>query len=506
MGHGKVEYDVWTLAGNIDSDVATSACIRVKGAEKELLGTNRYSKKIEGATAQIEEIAEERKKLRYEELIGEATERVEEAQAELDREKAKAEEKIRDAEKELEQAENEINKAEKELKEQTDTAQTKFQKAEEEWQTQEKQYHYKKEEAEKEFTKAEEQREELKAQKETLQKQLVVLQEAESNADIGTKPVIQAQIAQIQLGIEKLEGGMQDIDTAIQTGKQELASGRKQLDNAKQTLETEKKKAQNEIEKGKQKIAEAKQEIQNGRKELEENRKEFETTIAEAQDKLEEAREKIQEIKYPKWYIQDREEVLQGYNELVQEAESIDNISRVFPIIFFAVSTLMSLTSMTRMIDEERTQIGTLKALGYGKIKIAQKYIFYATEATVVGNLLGIGVGFYILLPIIVSACLTGYSVPDATILLDWKIAVVGFCLSIVCIVGGAIYTISRRLKDAPAELMRPEAPKPGKRVLLEKVPWLWKHFSFIQKVTLRNTFRYKKRFLMAIIRYLWSY
>ena len=491
---------------NIDSDLATSACIRVLGAEKEFLGTSRYDKKIQEASTQIEAIAEERRKLRYEELIGEATDKVEEAQQELDGEKAKAEDKIREAEQEIDQAEKDIAKAEKEPKEQENKASTEFEKAETEWKKQEEQYNTKKAEAEDGFSQAGEQKANLEKQKETLEQQLSLLQEAEKKVDAITKPILQAQIAQVQAGLKEVNGGITTIDTMVQTGRQELANGRKQLDQAKQTLETEKKKAEKEIENGKQKIADAKQEIQEGKQELADNRKEFETTIAEAQDKLDDARAKIQEIKYPKWYIQDRKDVLQGYNELVQEAESIDNISRVFPIIFFAVATLMSLTSMTRMIDEERTQIGTLKALGYSKAKIAQKYVFYATEATVAGNLFGIGVGFYILLPIIISACLTGYSVPEAMILLDWKIAIVGFLLSVICIVGGAIYTIARRLKDTPAELMRPEAPKPGKRVLLEKIPWLWKRFSFIQKVTLRNTFRYKKRFLMAIIRYLWSH
>jgi len=405
----------------------------------------------------------------------------------------------------LEQAENEITKAERELKDQTSKANSEFKKAEDEWTKQEQQYNEKKKEAEKDFQQAEEQIATLKAQKENLQKQLSTLQEAESKADAVTKPILQAQIAQLQAGITELDSGIQTAESTVQKGKEELASGRQQLDKAKQTIQNEKKKAENEIGNGKQKIADAKQEVQEGKEELEKNQKEFEETIAEAQEKLDDAREKIQEIKYPKWYIQDREDVLQGYNEIVQEAESIDNISRVFPIIFFAVATLMSLTSMTRMIDEERTQIGTLKALGYGKAQIAQKYILYATEATTVGNLLGIGIGFYVLLPIVISACLTGYSVPKAMILLDWKIAMIGFALSVICIVGGAIYTISRRLKDVPAELMRPEAPKPGKRVLLEKIPWLWKRFSFIQKVTIRNTFRYKKRFLMAIIRHLWS-
>ncbi|MDF9824037.1 putative ABC transport system permease protein [Breznakia sp. PF5-3] len=204
-------------------------------------------------------------------------------------------------------------------------------------------------------------------------------------------------------------------------------------------------------------------------------------------------------VPYPTWYIQDRETANIGYSAWIQESNNIDNISRIFPIIFYAVATLMSLTAMTRMVDEERTQIGTLKGLGYSKSKIASKYISYAMLATLIGTILGVIIGFYFLTNIVVSLCSTGYSLPKHAILFDYKIAFIGIAIAIICIVGGAVYASYEKLRLVPATLMRPEAPKQGKRVLLERVTFLWKRLSFTQKVTLRNIFRYKKRFLMTI-------
>ncbi|MDQ0362402.1 ABC transporter permease [Breznakia pachnodae] len=201
-----------------------------------------------------------------------------------------------------------------------------------------------------------------------------------------------------------------------------------------------------------------------------------------------------------KWYVQDRSEANDGYNSWIVFAENIDNITTVFPPIFFAVATLMSLTAMTRMVDEERTEIGTLKALGYKKSQIASKFVLYASLATIIGTIIGIFVGFELLTNVILNICLDEYVLPLLSVKYDWMLALFGFAISMVCIVGGAIYASQKKLRDVPATLMRPEAPKSGKRVFLERITFIWKRLSFTQKVTLRNIFRYKKRFLMAIV------
>lgn len=208
---------------------------------------------------------------------------------------------------------------------------------------------------------------------------------------------------------------------------------------------------------------------------------------------------KSSKIEKPTWYILDRESN-SGYVSFIQDSESIENIGKVFPAVFFIVATLISLTSMTRMVEEERTQIGTLKALGYNKIQIASKYIIYASLACIIGGVLGMCIGFVILPTIIWKMYMMMYQMTDVVLEFNWLYGGIGLCLILVCIVGATIYSIQKELQETPATLMRPKAPKMGKRVLLEKIPFIWKRLSFSRKVTVRNIFRYKKRVLMTII------
>lgn len=208
---------------------------------------------------------------------------------------------------------------------------------------------------------------------------------------------------------------------------------------------------------------------------------------------------KSSKIEKPTWYILDRESN-SGYVSFIQDSESIENIGKVFPAVFFIVATLISLTSMTRMVEEERTQIGTLKALGYNKIQIASKYIIYASLACIIGGFLGMCIGFVILPTIIWKMYMMMYQMTDVVLEFNWLYGGIGLCLILVCIVGATIYSIQKELQETPATLMRPKAPKMGKRVLLEKIPFIWKRLSFSRKVTVRNIFRYKKRVLMTII------
>lgn len=205
-------------------------------------------------------------------------------------------------------------------------------------------------------------------------------------------------------------------------------------------------------------------------------------------------------IETAKWYILDRNSN-EGYVGFIQSTKSIANISQVFPIVFFAVAALISLTSMTRMVEEQRTQIGTLKALGYNQFQIINKYILYASLASIIGGISGMCVGFATLPQIIWMLYMMMYQItPKAILSFNWKYGTIGLLLICICIIGATIYSAIRELKETPAALMRPKAPKAGNRVLLEKIPFIWKHLNFSHKVTVRNIFRYKKRFLMTII------
>lgn len=221
--------------------------------------------------------------------------------------------------------------------------------------------------------------------------------------------------------------------------------------------------------------------------------------LEEAEKDIEVSKEKLADIKKPDWYILNRNQNV-GYVSYLQETDRIANISKVFPVVFFVVAALISLTSMTRMVEEQRVQIGTLKGLGYGKVQIASKYIIYATLATVIGGIIGMTIGFYLIPNIICDMYGMMYTLPEAILEFNTQYAVVGMLVACFCTVGATIYSCLKALVHTPASLMRPKAPKPGKRVFLEKIPFIWKHLNFTKKVTARNIFRYKKRFLMTII------
>lgn len=260
-------------------------------------------------------------------------------------------------------------------------------------------------------------------------------------------------------------------------------------------LNKTKKSTYSQIESAKNEIEQSKQEVQTGKEELEKQRQEFEEKIQDAENKLIEAKEKISDIENPEWYILDRTANV-GYTSFIQDTESVENIGKVFPVVFFIVAALISLTSMTRMVEEQRTQIGTLKALGYNKLQIAGKYILYASLACIVGSILGMCVGFIILPKIIWKMYEMMYQITDINLNFDFYYGGIGLILISLCIIGATIYAVMKELVNTPAILMRPKAPKMGKRVLLEKIPFIWKKLSFTRKVTVRNIFRYKKEFL----------
>ncbi len=246
-------------------------------------------------------------------------------------------------------------------------------------------------------------------------------------------------------------------------------------------------------------VATATDKLKDAEKEFNKQKEEVNKKIEEAEGKLIEARDEISKIAKPTWYILDRE-ANSGYVSFIQDTKSIANIGKVFPVVFFIVAMLISLTSMTRMVEEQRTEIGTLKALGYNKFQIASKYIIYASFACIIGGILGMCVGF-VTLPLIIWKMYTMmYQMTPIVLNFDWFFGGTGLVLIYACILGATGYSIRKELKETPASLMRPRAPKMGKRVLLERINFIWKRLKFSQKVTVRNIFRYKKRVLMTII------
>jgi putative ABC transport system permease protein len=521
LGSGKIDYYVYIAKNNIKAnEVYTKLYIKVKNSEKYTTSSKKYEDYIAKIKDDIEQIKEERQNARHDKLVDIASAKVEEAENKLNTEKQSAQEQIDQAQQkidngksEIEKAENELNTSQKEAETQFASAYNQIQTAKETIAENEKQLIIKEQEANQQFNELETQKQELQTQLETVVNTLAQLEtqynQIKDNSEIPEeqKQALVSQIKNLEQSKQTVQDGITKIDNGISTGKQEIQQAKTQIQQAKNELanqekqyEKTKKATNNKLENAKAEIQKSKVEIQEGEEELAKSKEEFQTKIAEAEEKLIDAKEQIANIENPTWYVLDRYSNT-GYNSFIQDTGSIENIAKVFPIVFFIVAALISLTSMTRMVEEQRTQIGTLKALGYSKAQIASKYVIYASLACIIGGILGMSVGFALLPKIIWMMYQMMYQMTD-TIHISFNLAIggIGLALICVCIIGATIYAVLKELVQTPSALMRPKAPKMGKRVLLEKIPFIWKHLNFSKKVTVRNIFRYKKRFLMTII------
>ena len=334
--------------------------------------------------------------------------------------------------------------------------------------------------------------------------------QAELDANVAKLNDSEAQYAS---GLEQYNSGARQIaenEAKLTSGEQEIAENEAKLaDGEKEIADNEKKLAdgEKEITDNEKKLQDAAKDLKKGEKDLADGKKEYEDAkkdaedeIAENQQKLDDAKKELEDLEMPEWMVTDREE-LPEYTDYGDNADRLRNIGQVFPVIFFLVAALISLTTMTRMVEEQRTQIGTLKALGYKKSAIAAKYICYAFFATLLGSVLGMLIGEKIIPYIIITAYGIMYHNVANTISIDYQpgFALIASAASVVCTVGATLFASGKELQETPASLMRPPAPKEGKRVLLERFTFIWKHLSFSWKSTIRNLFRYKKRLIMTV-------
>ena len=334
--------------------------------------------------------------------------------------------------------------------------------------------------------------------------------QAELDANVAKLNDSEAQYAS---GLEQYHSGARQIaenEAKLTSGEQEIAENEAKLaDGEKEIADNEKKLAdgEKEITDNEKKLQDAAKDLKKGEKDLVDGKKEYEDAqkdaedeIAENQQKLDDAKKELEDLEKPEWMVTDRED-LPEYTDYGDNADRLRNIGQVFPVIFFLVAALISLTTMTRMVEEQRTQIGTLKALGYKKSAIAAKYICYAFFATLLGSVLGMLIGEKIIPYIIITAYGIMYHNVANTISIDYQpgFALIASAASVVCTVGATLFASGKELQETPASLMRPPAPKEGKRVLLERFTFIWKHLSFSWKSTIRNLFRYKKRLIMTV-------
>lgn len=541
----------------------TEIDITATGALELLAYTDEYDKKVDQVVDKIEKIADIRCEIRYDEVVKEVKEEIADGESEIAnaiKELEEAKKELEDGEKEIEDgkieieknekkmrdSEQQILKAEKELNDGAIALEEGYQKLNDaksklisgQQQLADGKAKFDIQKAQFEQGKAEfkSKQLELDESKAALQLQKQSLSAMELQYD-GSDPVLGAQIAQfsamiagyevqISEGEKQLSEAQVEIDAAevqfSEAAKQinenqgkligasiEIEENEKLLNEKQAEILEGKEKlrtARAELEKGKVALEEARLELEDGEKELKEGLVEYnrekvkaDKELKDARTEIEDAKETVADLEIPEWYVLDRQ-YLQTYVEYGQDADRIGAIGEVFPAIFFLVAALVSLTTMTRMVEEERMQIGTLKALGYSKWDIAKKYIYYALLASFIGSVIGLIIGQKLLPWVIINAYKILYhNLPQVKTPISFYYSLTATLLAVTCTTATTILACYKELLTPPASLMRPEAPKAGKRVALEKITFLWKRLNFTRKSTIRNLFRYKKRFFMTI-------
>lgn len=439
IGNGRVSGYFYLLEDTFDADYYTQ--ILVKSDIDEKCYSQEYNDALDEQEEILDSTVNERVQLRFEDIKEEALEEIEDAEKELEDKKQEAEAEFSKAWQELEDARIQLEDGEQQISD-----------GEEKLKTAQK---------------------ELASQKSQLEAQEQTLVEAQAQCPYEFLPEYQ----QIQQGLAQVEAGKQQIASVERTLKNNLS----------------------ELESKKEELEEGRTEYEDGLKEYEDSKTEYEKEIADAEAEIADARQEVEDLEEPDYYVLGRNTNI-GYACFESDSDIVDGIANVFPIFFFLVAALVCMTTMNRMVEEQRTQIGVLKALGYGSGKIMSKYLFYSGSAACTGGILGFFAGSIIFPTVIWTAYGMMYKMPGIVLVFDSRYAILSLAVALVCSMGTTYLTCKYELEENAASLIRPKAAKSGKRILLERIPFLWKRLKFLHKVSIRNLFRYKKRFFMMVV------
>ena len=557
IGGGVIEGAIMIPESDFKMDTYTEMFLTVKSAKELDTYGDEYSNLVKTVTDKIENMKNKLTTRRYNEVVKKAEDKIQKqedklskAKKDFDKGKKEYEENKLKSENEIKEAENKILDASEQIEdgkaqlknekkrafEQIEEGKVKLANAEtdlkngqKKYQTALKKFNSNKKTAESEIKKAESDLEELSNQIDDLKNGNKLIEKQLQNEQLSEveRSELENKLNENLYILSVMQQKYKDGTDKLESSKSELLLGEKKLKETKATLEASEKKIANEKTKLKssEKLAEEKfkkaeeelyqreNQIEEAKLELKENKaklktelnkakkelQEAEEKIADGEEKIKDAKKQIKKIEKPTLYILDRDSH-QSFVEYEGCANSIDALAKIFPVFFFAVAALVCLTTMTRMVDEQRINIGTLKGLGYKTSQISKKYILYALIACITGSILGLAIGFSVFPTVIFFAYGMMYSIENIVYVFSIPIAIGITSLALIIIILSAYMACRKELKETPAILMRPKAPKSGKRILLERVPFIWNRFSFISKVTVRNIFRYKKRFLMTVL------
>lgn len=496
IGNGSVAAFIVVPEDSFSLDVYTEVYAQVDGAKEMTAFTDAYDDRVQEVMDAIEAIRAEREQIRYDEIVDEANEALEDArqqvadaETELEDGKAEAEQELADARRQLADAQEEVDNGWQEIessKEQLETSRQQLTDSQAE---------------------VDQGQEELNANIDALNDQIDQLNAAKEQynalaasgaTDDVTMATLNAMYEEIQNGESAIAQAQAQIDAAkaeLESGQEQINSGWDQITAGEQELAD----AEAQLEEAEAEITDGWEEYYEGEADAEAEIADGEQKIADAKDELADAENEINDLEKPEWYIYDRSN-LPDYTGYGENADRMRAIGEVFPVIFFLVAALISLTTMTRMVEEQRTQIGTLKALGYERHSIAGKYLGYALLATVSGSVVGILFGEKVFPYIIINAYGIMYQhMSNINIPYNLEYGLGAAAAALASTLLATIFSCYKELKEQAAELMRPPTPKQGQRVMLERVKFIWKRLNFSWKASIRNLVRYKKRLFMTI-------
>ena len=526
IGNGRISGFAYILKDGFAVDYDTE--IYIKFDEDYDIYSDEYDSYMDAKEADWEAYTKEQADIRYEKIV-------KDAQDELDEKKEELEEKRAEAEAELESAKQQLTDGETEIsdgKNQIASAKTELSAKASELQSGKDALSSKAAELESASQQISGQESALAAKKAEYEqglnaylaaKQQVTDQrnslEAAKAQLMENTPGYEEMLAQIEAGLTEVAGAEAELNAKnaeLEAAAGQLSSAESQLAAAKQQIEDGKNAlaaAEAELTDGENQLAAAKEQIEEKEDQLEaaeteladgllqyqEKQSEFDEQMQDADDQIADAQSKIDEIEKPETYVLDRNTNV-GYVCLKNDSGVVKGIANVFPVFFFLVAALICMTTMNRMVEEQRTQIGVLKALGFSEGKIMGKYLFYSGSAAISGTLIGYVLGIHFFPLVIITAYGIVYKMGGIYYVSDLPLALVSLTVAVFCSVGTTWLSCHKELKEVAADLMRPKAPKAGKRVFLEHVPFIWKRLKFLQKVSVRNIVRYKKRFFMMVI------
>ena len=491
LGTGRVSGFVYMLPDGFDTDYYTEIFVRLDQNDK--IYSDVYKAKIEELKTWAEPIAEQEAQNRYDSLKADAQQKVDDAQKELRDQTA-------DARTDLEEAKQKLTDGQKELadgKEQIADAKKQLQQAKQTLAQKQTELNNGRAQLVDGRSQLEAGQAQLDSARAQLNAAIAAAQSAgsQAGAESGVSGSAAVSLAQQLAQLDAQQAALDAQRNQLESSEAELTAGEKQLATAKQELSSQ----EEQLNEQEQKLADAEKELADGQKEYEDGLQTLDEKTADAKEEIADAQKQIDEIQEPDVYVLGRDTNI-GYVSYENDSTIVAGIAKVLPFFFFLVAALVCMTTMNRMVEEQRTQIGVLKALGYSEARIMGKYLFYAGSAAWIGSVIGFLIGSTIFPTVIWNAYKIMYHMGDYELMFDPGLAVASLAVALLCSVGVTWLTCRYELMSTAANLIRPKSPKSGRRVWLEHIPFVWNRMSFLAKVSVRNVFRYKQRFFMMVV------